>query len=68
MPNFTAKEERQEKHVEESEKEAGKSPKKAKQIGFATVEKAKKLKVHKVHAPKAKGAGAQKDFFDELFG
>jgi hypothetical protein len=39
---FTEKEERQAKHIASSEKKRGKSPKAAKRIGYATVNKNKK--------------------------
>jgi hypothetical protein len=41
MPRFTLKEDRQAKHIADSEKKRGVSAKRAKSIGYATVNKAK---------------------------
>jgi hypothetical protein len=41
MPRFTAKEDRQAKHIANSERKRGKSAKTAKRIGYATVNKQK---------------------------
>ena len=45
---FTAKQDRQAKHIADSEKKAGYSPKEAKAIGYATVNKRKKRDMRKV--------------------
>lgn len=41
---FTKKQDRQAKHVEESEEQKGMDPEKAKRVGYATVNKAKSKK------------------------
>lgn len=41
---FTPKEDRQAKHIAESERKSGKSAQKAKQIAYATINKNKKSK------------------------
>lgn len=40
-PKFNAKEHRQQEHIQESEEKAGKSPEKAEEIGYATINKQK---------------------------